>query len=126
MEKKDILIELEQYQLFLEQAPTDDADVLARRLAELNTIIARTGLLLAEAKKILNDKMKKVMDENFIEISQLSATVGKMYAEAQCSDEVKLVTWVERLNRSSVHVSDNLRTLISLAKENLRLIKNGY
>lgn len=126
MEKKDILIELEQYQLFLEQAPTDDADVMARRLAELNTIIARTGLLLAEAKAILNDKMNKVMEANFIEISQLSATVGKMYAEAHCNEEIKLVTWVERLNRSSVHISDNLRTLISLAKENLRLIKNGY
>lgn len=126
MEVKDIIAELELYQQFLEQTPSDNPDQMANMLAELNSVIARTGLLLAEAKKLYNEKVNKVMTKDFIEMTQLSATVGKMYAESQCSEELKLVTWAERINRSSVHISDNLRTLVSLAKENLKLTRKGY
>lgn len=126
MEAKDIIAELEEYQQFLEQLPSDNPDEMARMLAELNTLIARSGMLLAEAKKLYNDKVNSVMNKDFIEMSQLSPTIGKMYAESQCSEELMVVTWAERINRSSVHISDNLRTLISLAKENLKLTRKGY
>ena len=126
MEIKDIIAELDTYQQFLEQMPSDNPDEMATKLAELNSVMARTGILLAEAKRIYNDKVSSVMTTDLIEITQLPATLGKMYAESQCSEEIKLVTWAERINRSSVHISDNLRTLISLAKENLKLTRKGY
>ena len=126
MEIKDITNELEQYQLFLEQPATDDANEMAQRLASLNTILARTGLLLADAKRLRDDKMKGVFQSEFAKLKQLSPTLAKQYADASCSEENFAVNWAERVNRSCVHVGDNLRTIISLAKENMRLTNCGY
>lgn len=126
MEIKDIITELEQYQAFLEQSLNDNPDEMAKMLAELNMILARTGLLLAEAKKMRDEKMKDVFFVEFGKLKQLSPTLAKQYVEASCKDENYIVNWCERVNRSCVHVGDNLRTIISLAKENLRLTKNGY
>ena len=36
------------------------------------------------------------------------------------------MNWLDRINRSLVHVGDNLRTQVSYAKEELRLTKSGY
>ena len=126
MEIKDIITELEQYQAFLEQPLSGEPDEMVRVLGELNTILARSGLLLAEAKKMRDEKMKDVFFVEFAKLKQLSPTLAKQYVEASCKDENYVVNWSERVNRSCVHVGDNLRTIISLAKENLRLVKNGY
>lgn len=126
MEIKDIITELEQYQAFLEQPLSGEPDEMVRMLGELNTILARSGLLLAEAKRLRDGKMKDVYQAEFNKLKQLSPTMAKQYAETMCKDENYVVNWSERVNRSCVHVGDNLRTIISLAKENLRLVKNGY
>ncbi len=125
MEITDINNELKEYQDYLEQRVTDDANEMATRLANLNTILARTGLLLAEAKKLRDDKMKSIFQAEFAKLKQLSPTMAKQYAEASCADENYIVNWAERVNRSCVHVGDNMRTIISLAKENMRMTMNG-
>ena len=126
MEITDITNELKQYQDYLEMPANDDANEMATRLANLNTILARTGLLLADAKRMRDDKMKSIFQTEFAKLKQLSPTLAKQYAEASCADENYIVNWAERVNRSCVHVGDNLRTIISLAKENMRLTNMGY
>lgn len=126
MEIADIKNELEQYQAFLEQPLSGEPDEMVKKLGELNMILARTGLLLAEAKSLRDAKMKDIFFIEFAKLKQLSPTLAKQYVEASCKDENYVVNWSERVNRSCVHVGDNLRTIISLAKENLRLTKNGY
>ena len=121
----DIEEEARQYQQFLEQPATDNPDEMANRLGELNNVLARTGMLLAEAKAIRDAKQAALFRDEFPRIKSLSPTVAKTYIEARCMEENRLVNWLERLNRACVHIGDNMRTLISLAKENLRLIKTG-
>lgn len=68
---------------------------MAQRLASLNTILARTGLLLADAKRLRDEKMKGVFQAEFAKLKQLSPTLAKQYADASCSEENFAVNWAE-------------------------------
>ena len=56
----------------------------------------------------------------------MPATIASKFITCQNADANYVVNWLDRLNRSLVHIGDNTRTQISFAKEELRLTKNGY
>lgn len=108
-------------QSFLTLPPTDVADELAERLGKCNVYIASTGRMLAEAKVLLDCATVAAFETIGSKVEKLGAQMGGKVLQAYCKDESFLVNWIERENRALVHQADNLRTLISLAKENLRM-----
>lgn len=118
--------ELESIQSFLEQDPGDNPNVLVERLSYLNAYMARTGFLLAEAKSDLDEATSLVFSEFSEFILKMPATVSTKFISSRCKEENFYVSWIERINRSCVHQSDNIRTQVSFAKEQLSLTRKGY
>lgn len=113
--------EAAEVQAFLTQSPTDVADILAERLGQCNVYIASTGRMLAEAKGLLDDATVNAFEKYGAKVEKLGAQMGGKVLQSYCKDEAFLVNWIERENRALVHQADNLRTLISYAKENMRM-----
>lgn len=114
-------------QRFLEEdIPTDNPNVLVNRLSTINTYLACSGKALADAKLLQDKAIVFIYQDNTNYILSLSPSVAKRYVESLTSAENHLVNWIERINRTLVHIGDNVRTQISFAKEELRLTKQGY
>ena len=117
----EIVAELQTIQKFLETRHSDEPAVLSEVLAEVNVQMARSGFLLAEAKADLDAAMAVVFDENMKAIQKMPATVSTKFMSALCKEEQYNVNWIERINRTCVHAADNLRSLLSYAKESSRV-----
>ena len=116
--------EAEEIQIFLECRVEDDANLLVERLSTLNHYLARTAVMLSEAKMIHDKSMLDTyMAYDFYKMP--ASVVNKMVA-SMCGETSRLVTWIERLNRALVHIGENLRTQISFSKEQLKLTRSGY
>ena len=131
IEKKitpEIAEELMKIQAFLSQEEqiTEDTDLLIERLSYINAYMARTNFLLAEAKADLDAATKKVFAEYFNQILKMPATVSQKFISALCKEENYYATLIERINKTCVHQGDNIRTLVSYAKENMALTRRGY
>lgn len=114
-------------QSFLEtKVPDGDVDAIVGRLSEINVFLARSGKLLADTKYIQDEMQKGYIESNLELLSRLPATTQKAMIQSATSSINYYVNWLDRLNRSFVHIGDNMRTQISFEKENLRLTKNGY
>lgn len=113
-------------QAFLEDESPLDTGQLVERLSMLNVLLARSGLLMVEAQRLADVKTGIIYREQFKDIKQLSPTVARSYVQGLLADETYISGWMERINRTCVHQSENLRTQISYAKEELRLTKTGY
>lgn len=119
--------ELKKIQEFLESEPvTDDPAELIDRLTKMNAYMARSGFLMAEAQADRDAAIAGVFAEHQKAILQMPATVSQKFISAMCKDENFYATWTERINRLCVHESDNLRTQVSYAKENMALTRRGY
>lgn len=116
--------EAERIQLFAQNCPTDDANVLVDRLTELNHHMARTAVMLAEAKMI-QDKSQLDAYLAYDFDGMPASAVNKMVA-SMCGEANMLVNWIDRLNRTLVHIGENMRTQISFSKEQLKLTRSGY
>lgn len=125
---EQIKAEANEYQKILDSAPTtiDNGDLLVEYLGGLNTIISRTGLMLAEAQKIRDLARNAVFADDFAKIKSLSTTLANKYVESCTADENALLEWITQLNKTAKHQADNLRTQVSYAKELSRIIKSGY
>ena len=113
--------EAAEVQRFLTLPPTDVADILAERLGQCNVYIASTGRMLAEAKALVDGAMVVALEKYGPKVEKFGAQMGGKLLQAHCKDEMFLSNWIERQNRALVHQADNLRTLISYAKENMRM-----
>lgn len=113
--------ELRMMQAYLEVNVSDNPSELIERLGTLNVYMARTGYLLAVAKADLDEAMSSAFAERSETIERMPATIGQKFISSQCRVENYYATWIERLNRECVHQCDNLRTMISFAKESMRL-----
>ena len=112
---------------FLNEVPDDDMNEAVERGNELASYIARTGKMLADAKywkdqKTKGDAMATLID--MLEQFRLSATAQNEILKASCSRENYLVNWIDRLNRAATHQLEWARTVVSKAKEEMRL-SNG-
>lgn len=118
--------ECKEIQDFLEIEPSESTDELVARLTHINIYLARSGYLLAEAKK-MQDKAIQSVYQNYMEaLVKMPSNTAKQFITSYVADVNYIVVWLDRLNRSCVHQGDNIRTQISFAKEELKLVKSGY
>jgi hypothetical protein len=121
--------EADKIQEYLEITSSTNPEELQERLVTLMPYLARSGEMLAQAKRLLRKKKSTEISNTIIAIakeSHLSASVQNALLESIAEDEHYLVDKLERLNRSCVHHIDALRSLLSYEKEGLRLNNTGY
>lgn len=123
---EEIKAECQQIQDFLEITTSGDANELVDRLTDLNVYLARSGFLLAEAKRMQEARTVYIHTMDGAYIKTLSASVAQKFINAKVYEENYLVNWLDRINRTCVHQGDNLRTQISFSKEELKLTRSGY
>lgn len=124
-DKFDRLIrETQKVQDFAQNCQTNNEHLLVERLSDVNHYLARTAVMLAEAKMI-HDKsvLDSYMSYDFTGIP--ASAVNKMVA-SMCGETNMIVNWLERLNSALVHIGENMRTQISFSKEQLKLTRSGY
>ena len=124
-----ILEELQQIQSFLEIEVSDNPEEYAERIRTLSVYMARSGQMLADAKRLYNEKMRSEMIQLVKQLANqngISNTVQNTLAQACASEEQYLVDWCERVNRSCTHQIEAMRSLLSMEKEQLRIAKTGY
>ncbi|MCW0484095.1 hypothetical protein [Gaoshiqia sediminis] len=119
-----IIDELKTMDEFLTITMSEDAEEAVARGNDLAAYIARSGKLLADAKYHLNKKMK---DDVFAALERIARQNGatptaiNAIVKSICKEEQFLVDWSERTNRSATHQLEWCRTVISKAKEEMRL-----
>lgn len=122
--KEQILRELEAIQACEEETISEEVSKVIEYGQTLAPYISRSGKLLADAKHHLNTRMKEdTFDALSKAAKQGGATAKAINAivDSLCADERYLVDFAERVNRCGVHRLDWCRTLISKAKEDMRL-----
>lgn len=100
--------------------PKDDPDACLTRMSELEVIMARSGQYLADAKYWQDQargRLKQYVDELG---SQYTASTLNEYVKAKTAEENRIVNHLDRINASSTHMLQNLRTAISYAKEQMK------
>lgn len=121
---QQIADELQVIDTFLNITTSEEIEEVTARGNDLASHIARSGKLLADAKYHLNEKMKddvfKVL-ERAAKQAGATATAINTIVKSLCKEEQYLVDWAERVNASATHQLDWCRTLISKAKEEMRL-----
>ena len=123
-----MLKECEQIQAFLEITMTEDPNEIINRGNDLQVYLARTGKMLADAKRELNEKKRSEIFDILRKTSQETGATAKAVnglIDSICSNENYLVDWLERLNRTCTHQLDWCRSVLSKAKEELRLSGNS-
>ena len=118
-----LLKEAEEIQAFLDVTVGDDPSEIVNRGNDLSVYISRTGKMLADAKAHLDEKKKSEIMEQLRGVGlkiNIPATTLNDLIRSSCEDENYLVTWIERLNRTSTHQMDWCRTLISKLKEEMK------
>lgn len=121
---EQIVKELTDIDAFLNITQSEDAEEAQARGNELASYIARSGKLFADAKHHLNDALKSEIMETLRENAKkanVSHTAVNKLVTCLCKDQQYLVDWAERTNRSATHQLDWCRTVISKAKEEMRL-----
>ena len=122
--KEQILRELEVIQACEEDTISEEVSKVIEYGQTLAPYISRSGKLLADAKHHLNTRMKEdTFDALRKTAKQGGATAKAINAivDSLCAEERYLVDFAERVNRCGVHRLDWCRTLISKAKEDMRL-----
>lgn len=100
------------------QISTDDCDALANRLAHIQSIMASTGKMLADAKYWRDKEMKNSVLSQLKDVkrSGIPASIMNELIKAECRDYNYLVNWIEQQDKDCKYQVEALRTLISLRK----------
>ena len=123
----DLLKEAEQIQAYLEIECSEQPEEILSRLRTLSVHCARSGNMLAMAKKILNQKMNRGIMNVIRKHSKdafLSAKIQNALINSLCPEENYLCDQLERINRTTVHQIDVLRSLLSYEKEQIKFQPN--
>lgn len=122
--KEQILRELEVIQACEEETISEEVAKVIEYGQTLAPYISRSGKLLADAKHHLNTRMKEDTFDALAKAAKQGGATAKAInaiVDSLCADERYLVDFAERVNRCGVHRLDWCRTLISKAKEDMRL-----
>lgn len=122
--KEQILRELEVIQACEEETISEEVSKVIEYGQTLAPYISRSGKLLADAKHHLNTRMKEDTFDALAKAAKQGGATAKAInaiVDSLCVDERYLVDFAERVNRCGVHRLDWCRTLISKAKEDMRL-----
>lgn len=109
-------------QKFLEITVSEEINEIVERGHSLSVYMARTGKMLADAKIHKDIQMQQAIKES--EESPLSASTINKLIDSKCKTENYLVNWIDRMNRTCTHQMDWCRTVLSKAKEEMRI--SGY
>lgn len=122
-ETSKLLTEAQEIDDFLQITISEDINEVVERGNAIQVYMARTGKMLADAKYHLNKKRKDDIMQvlQVIIPEKLSAKVQNSLIDSIAREEQYLVDWIERINRTCVHQLDWCRTLVSKAKEEMRL-----
>lgn len=93
------------------------------KLLRLSNVMGLSAECLKWSKRHCLDKQKILME--MPARKGMSATVLKLWLEGEMAEELMLHTYADRLNAGLVHASDQLRTIISKYKEELRIESYG-
>jgi hypothetical protein len=121
--------EVSEMQSYLEIECSDNPEEVLERLKRINVYQARSGYMLAEAKKMYRQKRANEISEIIVAIAKenyLSAKAQNALVESAAQDEAYLVDWLERVNATCSHQQDVLRSILSYEKEQLRSNNTGY
>ena len=112
--------EAAEMQAYLETLPNDNPADLSERIKVLAVYQARSGYMLAEAKKTLSEKKKAEIVNTIIAIAKenyLSAKAQNALVDSIATDEQFMVDWLDRINAACKHQLDAVRSLLSFEKE---------
>jgi len=122
--KDKIEAELIEMDMFLNITMSENAEEAAQRGNDLSVYVARSGKLLADAKYWLDEAMKsEVLDtlrETAVEAKATAKAVNALI-DSLCKEERRLVTWCDRNNRTATHQLSWCVTIISKAKEEMKM-----
>lgn len=90
---------------------------------DLSVIIARTGKMLADAQYHRDNALSNTIEQAHRDgtSSSMSASSFNKYVASCTSVENFICTWVERIHRTAEKQLEWTRTIISYAKEEMRL-----
>jgi len=126
---QNLLEEAEKMQNYLEIECSDNIAEIIERIKTLSVYLARSGNMLAEAKRIYKRKVTSEIANTIIAIAKenfLSAKAQNALVDAIAEDEAFLVDKLDRINSSCVHQIDALRSILSYEKASLKLNETGY
>lgn len=121
--------EVSEMQSYLEIECSDNPEEVLERLKRINVYQARSGYMLAEAKKMYRQKRASEISETIVAIAKenyLSATAQNALLDSIAQDEAYLVDMLDRINATCKHQQDVLRSILSYEKEQLKLNNTGY
>jgi hypothetical protein len=113
--------EAKKIQKYLEKKASDDPTELLERLSTINAHMARSGYMLAQCQRIKDEASASLYTRDIKLITKMPATVANRYVEAMTARESYLLKWLDRINRTCVHQSDNIRTQVSYLKQQMEL-----
>ena len=126
---EQILQELADINSFLCIACSEQPEEIVARGNFLAVYIARSGKLLADAKYHLDAKMKlEVFDTLKTAARQAGSTakaVNKII-DSLCAGEQYAITRADRINRAATHQLDWCRSLLSKAREEMKITNSMY
>lgn len=123
-DKEQILSELTHIDSFLNITMSEQAEEAVVRGNDLSAHVARTGKLWADAKYWLNEAMKAEVMQTLREAGKDAKSTAKSVnalIDSLCREERYLVDWSERCNRTATHQLSWCVTIISKAKEEMKL-----
>lgn len=122
--KERILQELTDIDTFLNITMSENAEEAVARGNDLAVYVARTGKLLADAKYWLNKSKNSEVLETLREAAKNAKATSKAInalVDSVCKEEQYLVDWCDRSNRTATHQLSWCVTVISKAKEEMKL-----
>lgn len=122
--KNQILAELNEIDGFLNITMSENPEEAVVRGNDLAAYVARTGKLLADAKYHLNETKNNEVVETLREAAKNAKATAKAVnalIDSICREEQYLVDWCERANRTATHQLSWCVTVISKAKEEMKL-----
>ena len=122
--KEQIYAELTNIDSFLNITMSENAEEAILRGNDLAVYVARSGKLLADAKYWLNEAMNSETMKTLAETAKnakATATAINALVNSLCREERYLVDWCERCNRTATHQLSWCVTVISKAKEEMKM-----
>lgn len=121
--KLKIKQELENIQFHSEITLSENPDEVILWANDALVHLARTGKLIADAQYHKDRKMRSELTEQIKTITTFSPSTANKFVDSLMEEESYLLKWAERLNAALARQIDFARTIISKAKEELRLTK---
>lgn len=124
-----LLEEANAIQSYLEIECSGNPEEIINRINAISVYMARSGEMLAQAKRLLKIKQRGDIQDIIMTIAKegfLCASLQKVLLDSYCEDEAFLVDLLDRINATCKHQIDALRSLLSYEKESLRMNKTGY